>query len=697
MRKLRHKFLAYVLTPVVLIITLTGLISFAVALRILEKQLLELGTIRLQQAADELDAELASGIETLQVMAVQKGMARVSDADLTDILSEMTRQFPVESVFMAYLDGKFLTSIGKERIPENFDARLLDWYRAALESPTAVVSAPHNSPFTSEPLVTVAQKVLDRDAAVRGVLGYNLPLAAIRKRLPRIRLLEDCKDCVFSIFLRDGTYVIHSDPRKIGRKIGESRGELHVKMRQALGEDSLDWKDMATIGGDFWYGGFRKSRRADLYVALEVPLWAASRPIRVLGVAYLALGLGSIVVLSVVLLKMAGKIAQPVNMLSGAAVRVSKGDYDLNLPVTTEDELGHLVSAFNTMAQGLRQRDFIRDTFGRYLTQEVVDRLLESDDGLRLGGEKREISIIMSDLRGFTAHTSQMAPEQVLYLLNRYLGKMVEILLDNGAIVDEMQGDGILAILGAPVSMEDHPARAIACALMMQQAMESLNYRNEVDGLPHMEMGIGVNTGNVVVGNMGSERRTKYGVVGAAVNFTGRIESFAVGGQVLISRSTYERVRNTISVRDVIRIEMKGIPGPVHLYDVRGIGDPYNVTLQETIEAPRPLTSSIPVRIYHVAENVVSPAEGDAWITHLSENSGRIKSLGALKSFEEIRLELWRDEKDVSSGEGFARVVSVKTEGDSFMAEIRFTFLSPEIRRVFRRELITGSPGFQSS
>jgi len=126
MRKLRHKFLAYVLTPVVLIITLTGLISFAVALRILEKQLLELGTIRLQQAADELDAELASGIETLQVMAVQKGMARVSDADLTDILSEMTRQFPVESVFMAYLDGKFLTSIGKERIPENFDARLLD-------------------------------------------------------------------------------------------------------------------------------------------------------------------------------------------------------------------------------------------------------------------------------------------------------------------------------------------------------------------------------------------------------------------------------------------------------------------------------------------------------------------------------------------------------------------------------------------
>ena len=112
--------------------------------------------------------------------------------------------------------------------------------------------------------------------------------------------------------------------------------------------------------------------------------------------------------------------------------------------------------------------------------------------------------------------------------------------------------------------MEDHPARAVACALAMQAAMDEINVLNEADGLPHLEMGIAVNTGAVVVGNIGSERRTKYSVVGPHVNFTSRIESFALGGQVLISARHLERVKDLVEVGDVLQAEMKGIPGTGH-------------------------------------------------------------------------------------------------------------------------------------
>ena len=202
--------------------------------------------------------------------------------------------------------------------------------------------------------------------------------------------------------------------------------------------------------------------------------------------------------------------------------------------------MADLAHSFNELGQQLTEyiekRDFIRDTFGRYVTQEVVTKLLESEGALEMGGEIREVSLIMSDLRGFTAIIAEMKPEEVITFLNRYLSRMIEILLDHRAVIDEIVGDGILAFFGAPEPLEDHPARAVACALSMQAAMDELNAENEADGLPRLAMGIGVNTGSVVVGNIGSERRTKYSVVGSDVNFASRLEAVALAGQVLDQR-----------------------------------------------------------------------------------------------------------------------------------------------------------------
>ena len=247
-------------------------------------------------------------------------------------------------------------------------------------------------------------------------------------------------------------------------------------------------------------------------------------------------------------LLLAAAISRPLERLDSGVQQVGEGDFSVAVPETGFKEVKDLAQSFNLLGAQLTdyiaKRDFIRDTFSRYVTKEVVKKLLESQDALKMGGEIREVSILLCDLRGFTALTTTMAPEQVIILLNRYLGKMIEILLDNQAVIDEIVGDGILAFFGAPETQDDHPVRAVATALKMQQVMQEVNRLNKADGLPALEMGVAVNTGQVVVGNIGSDRRAKYSVVGSHVNFASRIEAYALGGQVIISSATYDALKN---------------------------------------------------------------------------------------------------------------------------------------------------------
>src|SRR6266566_2093940 len=176
---------------------------------------------------------------------------------------------------------------------------------------------------------------------------------------------------------------------------------------------------------------------------------------------------------------------------------------------------------------------FIRETFGRYVSDDVVASLLDSPEGLKLGGELRRVTVMMSDLRGFTPLAERLTPEEAIRFLNDYLQTMVDLILRYRGTINEIMGDGILVIFGAPTAAPDDAERALACAVAMQQAMGGLNARNRERGLPEIEMGIGVHTGEVIVGNIGSERRMKYAAVGSAVNLTGRIESYTTGGEIL--------------------------------------------------------------------------------------------------------------------------------------------------------------------
>jgi adenylate cyclase len=218
-----------------------------------------------------------------------------------------------------------------------------------------------------------------------------------------------------------------------------------------------------------------------------------------------------------------------------------------------------------------RNQRFIRNTFGRYLSDEIVDALLESPQGLRLGGSACTVTILMADIRNFSWICENHEPEQVVQLLNNYLGAMSSIIMAHNGTVDEFIGDAILAIFGAPVGREDDALRAIACALDMQEAVAGINDRNRALGLPEIGIGIGLNTGKVVAGNIGSERRSKYGVVGHTVNLTARIEAFTTAGEVLAAQSTIAEAGVAVETGRRFTAQPKGMAGEVTVFAITGM------------------------------------------------------------------------------------------------------------------------------
>ena len=218
-----------------------------------------------------------------------------------------------------------------------------------------------------------------------------------------------------------------------------------------------------------------------------------------------------------------------------------------------------------------RNQRFIRKVFGRYLSEEIVANLLENPDGLDLGGVQRKVTVLMADISGFTTIAEQLPPERVVRLLNNYLGTMSDIIMQYNGTVDEFIGDAILAIFGAPMTRHDDSDRAVNCALAMQEAMAEINQRNRLENLPEITMGISINTGPVVAGNIGSEKRAKYGVVGHTVNQTARIEEHCGPGSVLISEGTLKDCKSILSIGKSKTIKAKGILQAIKIFELTGV------------------------------------------------------------------------------------------------------------------------------
>lgn len=337
--------------------------------------------------------------------------------------------------------------------------------------------------------------------------------------------------------------------------------------------------------------------------------------------------------------------------------------------------LGAVVAITSYLAHQVSK---IRETFGRYLTKEVVANVLENPEGAKLGGERRRITILTSDLRGFTALTEQLTPEEVVNILNFYFAKMTDVITQYQGTIDEFLGDGILVLFGAPTQRDDDARRAIACALAMQLAMTSVNERMKHLGLSPLNMGIGINTGDVVVGNIGSPKRTKYGVVGSQVNLTYRIESYTTDNQVLISQSTLNAAGAGIRIDSKMRVQPKGLPEPIPLYQVGGIGKPYYLFLAKPDEQFLPLVDPIYLHYTFLEEKHVSDLFFQGTLVKLSAKGGEIRSEHIMNPLTNIKLNLQLNDKlMVLSEDIYAKVLNKQSDGHSFY--IHFTFLPPTV------------------
>lgn len=214
------------------------------------------------------------------------------------------------------------------------------------------------------------------------------------------------------------------------------------------------------------------------------------------------------------------------------------------------------------------RNDFIRKTFSCFMSDDVVNQLLESQSTLKLGGEQRKTTILFSDLRGFTPLSEQYPADKIVTTLNHYFSHMISIIEKYNGTIDSFIGDAIMVIFGAPCSDGEEAKRAIACALEMQQNMDVVNDFNRKNNLPELEMGIGINTGDVIIGNIGSNKRMQYSAIGSPVNLAARIQDLSLGGQVLISEATRNEVGHLVQTNGHLRVKVKGIDAPITIYDV---------------------------------------------------------------------------------------------------------------------------------
>jgi predicted ATPase/class 3 adenylate cyclase len=316
---------------------------------------------------------------------------------------------------------------------------------------------------------------------------------------------------------------------------------------------------------------------------------------------------------------------------------------------------------------------FIREAFGRYLSDDVAAALLESPEGLTLGGDRREVTILMADLRGFTPLTDRLPPENIVSIVNNFLGEMTEVIFRYQGTINEFIGDAILAIFGAPLRRGDHAERAVACAVEMQMAMDHVNARNRKLGLPAVEMGVSLHSGEVVVGNVGSEKRAKYGVVGRPVNVTARIESYSVGGQILVSECTLALVTSPVTTVREFVIHPKGVVEPLTVFEVTGIGGSYALSLPERMSLMAPLSSPLGIGLEVQQGKASGAGFRSALLTALSSSSATLRIDDSLDVFDNIRLRLPAEGADVT--DVFAKVMS--DNGDGTFA-IRFTSVPPD-------------------
>ena len=523
----------------------------------------------MKNMGDVVEGEIHEEIERSRTM-----LGRVAETVSTDAVRRRPDEARVLIREVQHVDPRFL----QLSVYDHQGALLLVSTITDRQEPPnriAISYALEGRPFVSDPYVSPAFD--------RYVLYLAVPLRGAKKQIDgvltaRFDLQNDLASLISaSRFNRTGRTVLvngeghaiaHPDPARLREDFSWNAAVREgmqgrtgwVIARNKAGEDRL-WvyrpiPAPTTQGGKPWIL-LSEERASDALAAIH-ELWDD-----------FAIGLAVVVVLCLaVALQAAVWLRRPLDRFLDLVHAVRGGDLTQRVAIQGRDELGRLATALNEMVGGLQERERIKEVFGRYVTTQVTQELLKGE--INLGGHRKRVTMLFSDIRNFTAMSESLSPEQVVGFLNDYFSEMVEAVFDQQGVLDKFIGDGMMAVFGGLDDMPDHPRRAVRAALRMKALLAKINGERAVLGQPPIAIGIGIHTDDVIVGNIGSRKRLEYTAIGDGVNTCARVESAnkEFGTTILITQSTFDEVKDEFECRAMPEAPLKGKTNIPRLFEV---------------------------------------------------------------------------------------------------------------------------------
>ena len=562
-KSLKQRLALLLILPVAVLLFLAGFSGFIYVRKVMLDEWREAAILQLERAAHQIDMRLSRPIEWIK-MFHETSETHGGSATQELILTQLKNLEGVTNVNLKWMDNH--PEPAHMVMPKHpmEGKNMMHFHQAGISE----VTPPRYDAKSGQETVTLISDLKNESGGLVGKLEVSVRFDYLMQDIKKFGWWESDRVCLVD---PSGRYLAHSGGM-IGRtKLGETNDPVELSVLEDMGKKSFG-THLGSGHPPQLVSGFYRMKQAPWVIAMFAPGKEILAPIVEFSVYYAVAGSLCIVFILLLIQLVGGRIVRQIRKISNAAEQVSKGSYVDPLPITTADEIGQLKVSFNTMVDGLKERDSIRDTFGRYMDQEIARELIKRPEASRLGGEKREVTILMSDIRGFTPVSESLSPEETIRILNHYFSHMIEVIQRHKGVIVDFYGDGILVFFDP---LEGHiikeVQRAIHCGLEMQQSMTVFNKEMKSEKLPELHTGIGINVGDAVVGNIGSTTRAKYGIVGAAVNITQRIQAEAKGGEVIVSESAYGVLKKDLKIRKSFSARLKGVNGKMNLHIVESI------------------------------------------------------------------------------------------------------------------------------
>ncbi len=527
--------------------------------------------VELENVADIVESQVGAGIDRVKqrLEALGHGLApllrsKAPTEQLADVL-RVIQQFDSRYLQLRIVDTEPRVVVTVSATAENEPLNRIG--AAFTAEGKTFVSDAYKSVVFEKHVVYIGVPIKDENGAVLGGINARFDIQTLLTDYIAAARFNQSGYAVLAA--NDGHILAHPQPERIGDDISSypaiqqaqrTGGQGSVVQRNKAGLERLmiyrTVKNPATLDAKPWI------------LLAEIDESEALAPLYKLRNEF-AVGLFLLVVASLIIAwQLSASIKRPVQELLAMVRQIQGGELMARVAVAGQDELSQVGAALNEMAKGLEERDRVKDVFGRYIATQISEKILKGD--INLGGEIRNVTILFSDIRGFSMMAEELTPQQVVTFLNNYFSEMVEAVFEQGGVLDKFMGDGLMAVFGSLGEQPDHAYRAVLTALRMKALLAKINGERNIAGQPPVAIGIGVHTDDVIVGNIGSPRRLEYTVIGDGVNTTSRVQTLnkQFGTTILITQPTYEAVNSDFECRLMPDTQLRGKNKTFAFYEV---------------------------------------------------------------------------------------------------------------------------------